>query len=92
MRNVQSTPDQGVIIVLLTNVETDKDSRLMEHAQVSNVESSRSLEKMELHVKSASHTQDHKITKLDVARMIAQEVSFNSMELACHTMITTIPT
>jgi len=49
----------------------------------------KSCQKME-HVKNASHIPDHKTTAKDVAKMTAQRVSFNSMELA-WIMVTITP-
>lgn len=91
MKNAQITLDQEVIIVKLTSVEIIKEFNLTELALLSNVVNSRSLDKMELHASNASHIPDHKIMDLDVVKMIAQEVSSNSMELAWH-MVNTIQT
>lgn len=91
MKNAQITQSQEVTTVLPISVVKDKDFKLMEVALVSNAVSSRSSARTDQPVRSASLTPDHKITVPDVDRMIAQEVLFNSMELAWPTVIT-IPT
>lgn len=81
MRNALNTLDQEVIIVPLTNVLIIRDYYQTVGALIPNAKNLKFCRKME-NVKSASHTPDHKTTVPDVARTIAQRVSFNLMELA----------